>query len=221
MILTSRELFLLIICAVIYVTLFVVTIQNSRRKILLLEERLRKIHDMQEAQQATSQQNIAANQLRIEQLQNELQQLGSENTMLRLQLEERKAHLDYVNKVALIEQEKRGQAETVIFSSPVYLRLQQCLANGHSLSDSDWQELATLVDSVYTGFTDKLYSLYRLSQQDYRVSLLIKVHIQPKDIATLTSHSKESIASTRSRLYAKIFGHKGSTRDWDDFILSI
>ena len=67
----------------------------------------------------------------------------------------------------------------------------------------------------------KLYSLYNMSDQDFRVSLLIKVRLQPKDIATLTAHSKESIASTRSRLYQKVFGKKGSTKDWDDFILSI
>ena len=69
--------------------------------------------------------------------------------------------------------------------------------------------------------TEKLYSLYNMSDQDYRVSLLIKIRIQPKDIATLTTHSKESVASTRSRLYQKVFGKKGSTKDWDDFILSI
>ena len=51
--------------------------------------------------------------------------------------------------------------------------------------------------------------------------LLIKVRVQPKDIASLTAHSKESVASTRSRLYQKIFGKKGSTRDWDEFILSL
>ena len=29
------------------------------------------------------------------------------------------------------------------------------------------------------------------------------------------------VSSTRSRLYQKVFGKKGSTKDWDDFILSI
>ena len=77
------------------------------------------------------------------------------------------------------------------------------------------------MNTTDTGFTDKLYSLYRMSEQDMHVSLLIKVRIQPKDIATLTAHSKESVASTRSRLYQKVFGKKGSTKDWDDFILSI
>ena len=29
------------------------------------------------------------------------------------------------------------------------------------------------------------------------------------------------VASTRSRLYQKVFGKKGSSRQWDDFILSL
>jgi len=123
--------------------------------------------------------------------------------------------------VAIIENEKRQQAETVIFSSEVYHRLQECLNSGHGLNHHDWAALAELVDSIYTGFTEKLYSLYRMTEQDYHVSLLIKVRIQPKDIALLTAHSKESVASTRSRLYYKVFGRKGSSKDWDDFVLSL
>ena len=47
MILTNRELFLLIICTVFYITLFIVVMQNSRRKIQLLQSRLDNIHAMQ------------------------------------------------------------------------------------------------------------------------------------------------------------------------------
>ena len=141
--------------------------------------------------------------------------------MLRLELEEKKAKLDYANKMAIIENEKRGQAETAIFESDVYLRLKQLLTEGRSLGEEDWQQLSSIVNNIYTGFAEKLYSLYNMSEQDYRVCLLIKVRVQPKEIATLTAHSKESVASTRSRLYQKIFGKKGSTRDWDEFILSL
>ena len=168
MILTNRELFLLIICTVFYITLFIVVMQNSRRKIQLLQSRLDNIHAMQ--------------------------------------------------KMAVIEPR---QDVSTLFSSPVYLRIKKNLAEGRSLAESDWGELAESVNNVYNGFSEKLYSLYNMSDQDYRVSLLIKIRIQPKDIATLTAHSKESVASTRSRLYQKVFGKKGSTKDWDDFILSI
>lgn len=168
MVLSNRELFLLIICTVFYITLFILVLQNHRRKIQLLQSRLDNIHAMQ--------------------------------------------------KMAVIEpRQNMGN----LFNQPVYLHIKQMLNEGRSLSESDWTELAEAVDNVYNGFSEKLYSLYNMSNQDYRVSLLIKARIQPKDIATLTAHSKESIASTRSRLYQKVFGKKGSTRDWDDFILSI
>ena len=211
----------IIIGILVYAVLFVVTIQASRRKVVALQERLDKVRALQENQQSQSQQNIAQNEAKIRELETLLQKLGDENSLLRLELEEKKATLDYNNKVAMIENEKRQQAETVIFSSEIYHRLQQCLNSGRSLSHQDWTQLAELVNSIYTGFTEKLYHLYRMSEQDYHVSLLIKVRIQPKDIALLTAHSKESVASTRSRLYAKVFGQKGSSKDWDDFVLSL
>ena len=211
----------IIIGILVYAVLFVVTIQASRRKVVALQDRLDKVRALQETQQSQSQQNIAQNEAKIRELETLLQKLGDENSLLRLELEEKKATLDYNNKVAMIENEKRQQAETVIFSSEIYHRLQQCLNSGRSLSHQDWIQLAELVNSIYTGFTEKIYNLYRMSEQDYHVSLLIKVRIQPKDIALLTAHSKESVASTRSRLYTKVFGQKGSSKDWDDFVLSL
>ena len=168
MVLTNRELFLLIVCTVFYITLFIMVILNSRRKIQLLQSRLDNIHAMQ--------------------------------------------------KLAVIEPR---QDVSTLLASPVYLRTKKYLTDGRSMAEGDWAELTEAVNGVYSGFSEKLYSLYNMSDQDFRVSLLIKVRIQPKDIATLTAHSKESIASTRSRLYQKVFGKKGSTKDWDDFILSI
>ena len=220
-ILTSRETFLIIFSVITYVVLFWLTIQNSRRKILLLRQRLDKVHAMQQEQEQQSQQSIEQNRRRIAELESLLLKLGDENSMLRLELEERKARLDYTNTMALIDREKRQQAETTLMGSEVYLKVKRAMGDGRPLGEEDWQRLTELVNQVYTGFTSKLYSLYPMSEQDHRVCLLIKIHVQPKDIATLTAHSKESVASTRSRLYHKVFGKKGSTRDWDEFILTL
>ena len=211
----------ILIGIVLYAVLFVVTVQNSRRKVIALQDRLDKVRALQEMQQAQSLQNIERNEAKIHELEMLLKKLGDENSLLRLELEEKKATLDYNNKVAMIENEKRQHAETIIFASDVYRRIQDCLNGGRSLTHRDWTELGEVVNSIYTGFTEKLYSLYRMSEQDYHVSLLIKVRVQPKDIALLTAHSKESVASTRSRLYQKVFGQKGSSKDWDDFVLTL
>lgn len=211
----------IVIGILVYAVLFVVTVQSSRRKVQDLQARLDKVHSLQQQQQAQSQQSVAQNEAKIRELEVLLKKLGDENSLLRLELEEKKATLAYNNEVALIENEKRQQAETIVFSSDIYIHLQECLEADKSLNYHDWLDLARLVDGVYTGFAEKLYSLYRMTEQDYHVSLLIKVRIQPKDIALLTAHSKESVASTRSRLYQKVFGQKGSSKDWDDFVLSL
>ena len=214
-ILTSRELFLIVFGTVTYIALFVVAVQNSRRKIAAMQERLDRAHAMQE------QYDIEGGRQKIAELESLIKKMGDENSMLRLELEEKKLALDYNNKVAIIENEKRQQAETVIFSSDIYRRLQECLNTGKSLNYQDWGELTSLLNSIYTGFTEKLYSLYPMSEQELHVSLLIKIHLQPRDIASLTAHSKESVATTRSRLYSKVFGRKGSSKEWDDFILTL
>ena len=214
-IMTPRELFLIILGTAIYIVLFIVTVQNSKRKILALQDRLDKVRAMQE------QYDLEVGEKKMAELESLIQKLGDENSMLRLELEEKKLALDYNNKIAIIENAKREQAETVIFSSDVYRRLQECLNAGRSLNYQDWGELTRLLNSIYTGFTEKLYSLFRMSEHELHVSLLIKMHLQPKDIALLTAHSKESIATTRSRLYSKVFGRKGSSKDWDDFVLTL
>ena len=91
--LTDREWFLLIIGMVVYAVLFVVTVQNSRRKMMVMHE---KIRTLQELQQAQSTQSIAQNETKIAELEMLLKKLGDENSLLRLELEEKKATLDYV-----------------------------------------------------------------------------------------------------------------------------
>ena len=220
-ILTSRELFLIVFGTVTYIALFVVAVQNSRRKVIDLQERLNKVRAMQELQQTQSQEGIEQNRKKIGELESLIRKLGDENSVLRLELEEKKTRLDYANRMAEIETEKRQQAESVIFGSDIYSTMQRMLDRGQCMGNDEWRRLEQLVNSVYTGFTERLFSLYKLSQQEYYVSLLTKVRIQPKDVAILTAHSKESVASTRSRLYRKVFGQKGSSKDWDDFILSL
>ena len=151
---TPRELFLIILGTAIYIVLFIVTVQNSKRKILALQDRLDKVRAMQE------QYDLEVGEKKMAELESLIQKLGDENSMLRLELEEKKLALDYNNKIAIIENAKREQAETVIFSSDVYRRLQECLNAGRSLNYQDWGELTRLLNSIYTGFTEKLYSLY-------------------------------------------------------------
>ena len=69
-IMTPRELFLIILGTAIYIVLFIVTVQNSKRKILSFQERLDKVRAMQE------QYDIEMGEQKIAELESLIQKLG-------------------------------------------------------------------------------------------------------------------------------------------------
>ena len=89
---TTREWFLVGIFLVTYAALLVVTIQNSRRKMQILRDRLDKARQIQADQQAMSQQSLEANHKRVAELEELIQKLDDENDVLRLELEEKKGN---------------------------------------------------------------------------------------------------------------------------------
>lgn len=111
--------------------------------------------------------------------------------------------------------------ENEYFSSQDYQTLQRRIATGLRLKEDDWSSIEEQMKKVYPGFSSQLRMLYPMSELEYQTSLLIKLRIAPTDIAAVLSRDVSTISTVRSRLYQKVFGQKGGTKDWDDFILSI
>ena len=143
---------------------------------------------------------------------------------MRTQLKEQIELTLYTNKQAEIELTRRKQSNSTLLESEIYKYIQKQLTtktNKKLLSNNDWKELEKVINNTYEGFSKNLRNYYDLNEHEYSVCLLIKINIPPIDIAKLTNHSKEAITSTRRRLYEKVFGKKGSPKDWDEFILSL
>lgn len=85
----------------------------------------------------------------------------------------------------------------------------------------DWEALDKGVNQVCADFKKTLFDKFKLSDQEYRVCLLVKIGIGTKLISCLTCHSKSAITNTRCRLYKKYFGQGGTGEDWDNFIRSL
>ena len=113
------------------------------------------------------------------------------------------------------------EVEEAFFASDAYVALQKHIASGERLNEEDWDEVERQLKQVYPGFTSKLRSLYRMSELEYQVCLLIKLRIAPKDIANVLCRDVSTISTVRSRLYQKVFGRKGGAKEWDEFVLSI
>ena len=89
------------------------------------------------------------------------------------------------------------------------------------LKPSEWKMVeARLLDS-FPDFREKLFSLYNLSETEYRICILIKLGISPTNIAKLTATGKSSVSQSRLRMQQKVFNGEGTAQDWDNFIMSI
>lgn len=127
------------------------------------------------------------------------------------------------------EQELRPQAirdaiqkaENEFLSSEFLISLHQRIAAGEKIESSEWEELGRKMRPIYTDFFHRLPGLCKMSVTEYRVCVLIRLHFSPKEIADVLCKDSTTISSIRSRLYKKVFGKKGGSKEWDDFIRTL
>ena len=83
----------------------------------------------------------------------------------------------------------------------------------------DWIDLMVLIDKTYNNFTYNLKGLLpNISDLEIKISYLIKIGLQPGKISLLLNTSTQTVSMTRSRLYVKITGKKGTASKFDDLI---
>ena len=134
-------------------------------------------------------------------------------------------------ELKLIEQERNAMPKPVRMAmnsvedefrnSDLFLSLRKKITSGKRLSTEDWNGIEERFRSVYPRFTSTLITLHNMSETELRVCYLIKLNASPSEIAGVISKDTSSVSSIRSRLYKKVFGKKGSSKDWDEFIRSL
>ena len=60
-----------------------------------------------------------------------------------------------------------------------------------------------------------------VNANEYQVCMLVRAGFTPSDICTLTGTSKSYIANVRKRLFTKLTGRDGSSKDFDAYINSL
>lgn len=135
------------------------------------------------------------------------------------------------HELELIEQERQftpvpvreamNIVEDDFRQSDFYVSLHNKVANGDRFTDEDWVEIDARIKSVYPRFMSSLENLYSMSGVELQVCQLIKLDFSPSEIANVLCKAKSSISTIRSRLFSKVFGKKGSSEEWDEFIRSL
>lgn len=114
----------------------------------------------------------------------------------------------------------REEAEALLRASTIYRHV-HCISRNVKveMTEEHWHELQKEIDKAHNDFTARLYLLYpRLKQKELRVCLLVKARVTNSDMAAILCVGSNSISSIRARLFEKIHGRKGKTKDFDNFI---
>lgn len=204
---------IIIICLIL-----VSIIQYLKRRKARIELKFRLFKEQQDIQYRKSQSYISENNKKIAKLQQDLDEIVSENSILRSQLIEQKEMLEYANKQAhkditfLMSQLDALQKSEICYAFKAK----------PNITTEDWHELESEIIKNFPQFKITLYSLApKLTLKEYRICMLVKSGIRPIRISELLYTSIENVSTIRRRLYKKISGNNGSTYEADDFILQL
>ena len=208
---------LLLLTGVVFVAIYRHLMDRQARSRLQIA-RLRRWNEEKER---ASQEFIDNNLQKIRDLELQLQSSESEKEQYRLSLQAQIEKLQGQNRKAVLRQEEKERQWNEVLQSDTYRFLLSELKSGQIVRDSVWQDVESMVNEIYDGFITQLRESISLNSMEKQVVLLTKLQFSPSDIAVLVGRGKSSITMLRQRLYFKIFGTEGKSKDLDSYLLSL
>ncbi len=89
------------------------------------------------------------------------------------------------------------------------------------LTYEDWNNLDLLFEREYPNFHFTLCTMHRLTEQEYRICQLVRLHISPSSISSLMGYDYSYATTVRKRLHLKILHKAGKPKQFDNYLYSI
>lgn len=201
---------------------------QKKRKEIQAERQQDKLKRIADEQYYNSQQYVTKNEQRITALKEKLQDAENKKNELEKDLQETEKYLlELTNKQIEAKQKIHILSEKAFKESQIYkdfyhvagMPNYEKTSEKAKLSEADWEEMTIAIDSAYDNFTQRLQYLYpKLSENELRICILLKISIPPLGIANLVSRSKQAVTSSRKKLYERVHNKPGTPGLWDEFI---
>ncbi len=125
------------------------------------------------------------------------------------------------NETAAIEQVQQPLVKRKFYDKEINALIAERLNAGKVLRQTDWNKIETALLESFPNFKDNLFSLYEMSETEYHICLLIKLQMSPSNMAKLLATSNSTISNCRLRMQQKVFEGVGTSKDWDNYVLSL
>lgn len=205
----------LVLLLIVIAYLYLASKWKDKEAELTHEKRLRQEEENRRRQ---SEQQLSDN---IEQQKLLKQQLekAEHDDQTRIRLQAEADLLTAENQVIEARQKQHQLLLDEFQKSDLYRRIKQNAGNrDFRLSDEEWLQLSDSLDRVYDHLTKRILNLANLNSTELRVIYLLKMGVQPADMASILCKSKSGITMIRNRMYKKIFGKSGTATALDEYI---
>lgn len=161
--------------------------------------------------------------LKLQSNQRELQRVKDLNELEVIQQKE-EVIMNLKNTIKDIREKFSGSLLTdtdiILQNSAIFRKIQFItLHPKEKLSNEDWIELSDFIEQLIPSFPQMLKN--RLTEKEYHICLLIRLHISPSSISNLVGLSNSGVSLSRKRMLEKVCGKDGTAKDFDKFILSL
>ena len=204
---------LVVVVVIASVALLGMYLKRKRKQREQLERvrRYRLERSMKEKQRAQQ------NKERIALLENELTASNLTLSELRQELIRNEAEmLKYKDALIAFEQKHGELLVADLADTDVYKLYHDPVAKPTS---ADYHMLVEALNKAYGDFTLRLKEFYPdIRSNEMWICCMVKAGLTSKEICNISSYSYSSIGMAKVRLYGKMLGKKGSSRDFDTFI---
>ena len=204
---------LVVVVVIASVALLGMYLKRKRKQREQLERvrRYRLERSMKEKQRAQQ------NKERIALLENELTASNQTLSELRQELIRNEAEmLKYKDALTAFEQKHGELLVADLADTDVYKLYHDPVAKPTS---ADYHMLVEALNKAYSDFTLRIKEFYPdIRSNEMWICCMVKAGLTSKEICNISSYSYSSIGMAKVRLYGKMLGKKGSSRDFDAFV---
>lgn len=89
------------------------------------------------------------------------------------------------------------------------------MRNDYAFTDADWKNLDDYFKLSSPEFYKKFRDEFALRNDDWKITMLIRLNINPSIIGAVMETSAQNISNIRRRLYRQYYSPNGNAKDWD------
>lgn len=205
---------LMIVLVIVLIIVVVLYVKNLRKERQIRKEQLLFVKQ----QILMKEQELQKSQEELAKMKNELSSKSS------LVLDKEKSIMMLKDEIeALTNECPQGNNESyaIFQQKAMVIKFKQLAEKGVEPSSRQWDALDNIFESFFRQFKLTLENNHKLSENEYRICMLVWLGFTPYQMKILMNMSSSNISNIRKRLSKKLFDREMTTSKFDDEIRKI